>query len=257
MLPRWLALLGLATLAANVALAGYFLVWGGPIWCLVLSLAAGLAVIPGIVVSWRSRGAADRGDAGSPPSPNTSHDQATPAFAPKPAEPPVEEQLQVSVDSQPDPEPRASDAEPETIGDSKVSDMLSAGAAGPSSAASAWESDPLRNQSWVNLIEEVVEFFDEVDRLRSELDPAEGREFAGHVCCRLVEILERSGVTIISNETVFDRARHVPQGKVVPPVGGDAIIETVSPGFAVGRRVFRRALVRLADPNSSSPGDAS
>ena len=49
--------------------------------------------------------------------------------------------------------------------------------------------------------------FEEIDRLQFSLDePA--KDFAEHVKCRLTEILERSGVTIIVGESLFDHVRH-------------------------------------------------
>ena len=98
---------------------------------------------------------------------------------------------------------------------------------------------------WTKLVEECVEVVDEFDGYTSSFD-APRREVAEHVISRLEEVLGRSGVEIISNEAFFDRARHSPDamsGGAAAP--GAAIRETLSPGFAVGRRVLRRARVRV------------
>ncbi|MCX7702301.1 MAG: hypothetical protein N2039_15610, partial [Gemmataceae bacterium] len=197
--------------------------------------------------------------------PNVNTEQAMPRHEPTPASsashylPMVDNSLRESegagADARRDSEPTSADAEETAAEGSGLAEIVSAEAAGPSPSEAEPELDPLRNQAWVNLVEEIVEFFEEVDRVRFE-GHRDADDFADHVCCRLEEILQRSGVTIISNETVFDRTRHVPQGAVARGNAGDAILETLSPGFSVGRRVFRRALVRLADPDSLSPGAA-
>jgi hypothetical protein len=103
--------------------------------------------------------------------------------------------------------------------------------------------DPLENKRWLGLVEECVTLFDELDRHGASFDPPR-REVAEHVCYRLQEILERSGIALISGDSTFDRNRHRPE----PAAGiaaGAVIAETLSPGFSVGRRVLRRARVRL------------
>jgi hypothetical protein len=114
--------------------------------------------------------------------------------------------------------------------------------------------DPLTNHALMKLVEECVLLFDELDRVRPSLD-AESQDFAEHLGCRLQEILERSGVSIISKDVVFDCKRH----QTSPPAmdsSGAAIAETQSPGFAVGRRVFRRARVKLAEIASPEKGSS-
>lgn len=106
--------------------------------------------------------------------------------------------------------------------------------------------DPLENKPWLNLIEECVDLYDELDRLRPSLDAASA-EFADHCRCRLLEILERCGVSILAEDTAFDRSRHQAESTNESPHEGAPIEATLSPGFAVGRRVFRRARVKLAE----------
>lgn len=104
-------------------------------------------------------------------------------------------------------------------------------------------ASPLEDeQRWVKLVEECVRVVDELDEHMGSFD-APRREVAGHVVLRLEEILGRSGVDIISDEAVFDRARHKPNAGHAAT--GDAVRETLSPGFAVGPRVLRRARVQL------------
>jgi molecular chaperone GrpE (heat shock protein) len=102
-----------------------------------------------------------------------------------------------------------------------------------------------RSHNWLSLVEECVELLDELERHKADFDPPRV-ELAEHVTMRLTELLERSGVEIISDETSFDRLRHQPDGRAAARAKpGAAISETLSPGLAIGRRVLRRAKVRL------------
>lgn len=109
--------------------------------------------------------------------------------------------------------------------------------------------DLLENGRWLGLVEELVKdegsVFGELESNRDRLDPDKPREIADHVMMRLAEVLERSGVEVIWDDEAFDSKRHAPEkasGRIEP---GAAIAETLSPGFAVGRRVLRRARVRV------------
>jgi hypothetical protein len=104
-------------------------------------------------------------------------------------------------------------------------------------------ADPLQNQPWVTLAEACVRLFDDLTRQLPSLDPG-GRTIAVHVCSRLRESLERSGVEVIDGDAGFDLRRHEPETPVVVPAG-TAIEQTLAPGFAIGRRVLRRATVRV------------
>jgi len=94
------------------------------------------------------------------------------------------------------------------------------------------------------LVEECVEVVDELDDHMSSFD-APRREVARHAILRLEEVLGRSGVEVIENDRSFDRTRHKPIPANVASVPGTPISETLSPGFAVGPRVLRRARVRV------------
>ncbi len=113
--------------------------------------------------------------------------------------------------------------------------------------------DPLSNKPLMSLVEECVSLFDELDRLRPSLEPA-AQDFADHMGCRIQEVLERSGVTIIAEDLTFDRHRHQSEATAETPTDGASIGETQSPGFAVGRRVFRRARVKLAEVATTEKG---
>ena len=104
----------------------------------------------------------------------------------------------------------------------------------------------LNNKAWIELTEECVSLFDELDRKSATMD-ARRQELAGYVCSQLEEILERCGVTIISGDSAFDERRHRPYPAVSRVATGTVIAETLSPGFVVGPRVLRRARVRLAE----------
>jgi hypothetical protein len=108
-------------------------------------------------------------------------------------------------------------------------------------------ADPLDNRPWVKLVEEVVELFDEIESIHPRLHPP-AQELAKHLKDRLVEILERNQVEILHKGEIgvrFNRARHQP---AMPPADPEVAVvaEVLSPGFVVGRRVLRRAHVRLA-----------
>jgi GrpE len=100
------------------------------------------------------------------------------------------------------------------------------------------------DRAWTRLVEEDVELIDELDRHRGGLD-ASGRAVADHVTSRLEEVLDRVGVEVIVADVAFDRIRHAPLDSNGVPKQGTAIAEVVSPGFAIGDRVLRRAHVRL------------
>lgn len=116
---------------------------------------------------------------------------------------------------------------------------------GEGRAGPAGEADGGR---WEKLVEECVEILDQLDGHMGGFD-APRREVAGHVISRLGEALARSGVEVISDEATFDRARHRPEAADGAPLAiaaeGAAVAETVSPGFAVGRKILRRARVRV------------
>jgi hypothetical protein len=98
---------------------------------------------------------------------------------------------------------------------------------------------------WIDLVEEIVLLFDELAQSVDTMEP-QGRAIAMHVCDRLREVLERSGVEVIANDSTFDLVRHRPESAVATVPTGSPIQETLSPGFAVGRRVLRRATVRIS-----------
>jgi hypothetical protein len=104
--------------------------------------------------------------------------------------------------------------------------------------------DGLDNRAWVRLVEEDIALIDELDRHRQGLDES-GRALADHVTARLRELLERADVEVIDEETRFDRLRHAPVDSAGVATGRAATVEVISPGFAIGPRVLRRARVRL------------
>jgi hypothetical protein len=114
--------------------------------------------------------------------------------------------------------------------------------------------DLLDDKRWLRLVEELVSLLDELERHQPQFDPAT-RDLAGHVGLRVQEILERSGVTVIEGETAFDRSRHQPEQGAAHARAGAAVLETLRPGLAVGRRVLRRARVRLALGDTPADND--
>lgn len=105
--------------------------------------------------------------------------------------------------------------------------------------------EPLDNAPWVDLATQCAELFDELDRTLDQFDPAR-REVAEHALYRLREVLELSGVDVIDGDPVFDRNRHEPMGPVPTGATDKGTMRIVSPGFAVGRRVLRRARVSFS-----------
>lgn len=105
------------------------------------------------------------------------------------------------------------------------------------------DSPPI-DKPWIDLVEECVGIVKDLDRHMSGFDPAR-QELADHVILSLAEGLERAGVDIISDDETFDRKRHEPAEAKSRTAPGATVVETLSPGFAVGRRVLRRARVRV------------
>lgn len=105
--------------------------------------------------------------------------------------------------------------------------------------------EPLDNAPWVGLASQCAELFDELDRTLDQFDPAR-REVAEHALYRLREVLELSGVDVIEGDPVFDRNRHEPVGPVPTGATDKGAMRIVSPGFAVGQRVLRRARVSFS-----------
>jgi hypothetical protein len=116
-------------------------------------------------------------------------------------------------------------------------------------------NDPLDNKPWIKLAEECVELFDELDRQIKFFDPAR-REIADHVCCRLQEMLQRSGVELIAETALFERTLHQPEIPTAGMTNGADTAIILSPGFRVGRRVLRRARVELQNSVQNKSGES-
>jgi hypothetical protein len=106
------------------------------------------------------------------------------------------------------------------------------------------EEPPRADGQWMELVEECVGVVKDLDRHMGGFDPAR-QEVADHVILSLAEGLERTGVDLISDEEVFDSKRHESVEAKSGTAPGATIAETLSPGFAVGRRVLRKAQVRV------------
>lgn len=119
-------------------------------------------------------------------------------------------------------------------------------------AKSEISDDPLYNKLWIKLAEECVELFDELDRQLKFFDPPRS-EIASHVCCRLQEMLQRSGVELIAETALFERTLHQPEIPTAGMSNGADTAIILSPGFRIGRRILRRARVELQSsaPNKS------
>lgn len=132
---------------------------------------------------------------------------------------------------------RAEEVEREIMGGTREERVSLDGDEGP--------RDPSEEiEQWMNLVEECAGVVNDLDRHMGSFDPAR-REVADHVILKLAEGLERSGVDLILDDEDFDSRRHQSVEAKSGTVSGATIAETVSPGFAVGRRVLRKAQVRV------------
>ncbi|GIW96400.1 MAG: hypothetical protein KatS3mg110_4441 [Pirellulaceae bacterium] len=119
--------------------------------------------------------------------------------------------------------------------------------------------DPLDNRPWVSLVEECAGLYEDLERLATTFNGHDGAiELIEYMENRLLEILQRCGVTIIDGDKHFSRIRHRVTELQTKVAEGQPIVETIRPGLAVGRRVFCRAVVRLANDSYSdvNQGDA-
>jgi molecular chaperone GrpE (heat shock protein) len=126
----------------------------------------------------------------------------------------------------------------------KLEARSGASATSPTETSNLGRASSQEDGPWMKLVEECVEVVDELDEHMGSFD-APRREVAGHVILRFEEILRRSGVEVISDDAIFDRARHKPDANHAATEDGAAVSKTMSPGFVVGSRVLRRARVRL------------
>lgn len=111
------------------------------------------------------------------------------------------------------------------------------------------------DEQWMGLVEECVGVVKDLDRNMAAFDPAR-QELADHVILSLAEGLERTGVDLIVDDEVFDSRRHELAEATSRTASGEAIVETVSPGFAVGRRILRKVQVRVEDsPPAEEPAE--
>jgi hypothetical protein len=100
------------------------------------------------------------------------------------------------------------------------------------------------DELWMDLVQECVGVVKDLDRHMGSFDPAR-QELADHVILGLAEGLERTGVDLILGDDDFDSKRHESVEAKSGSASGATIAETLSPGFAVGRRVLRKAQVRV------------
>ena len=108
----------------------------------------------------------------------------------------------------------------------------------------------LSNIPWVKLVEECVALYSEIDDLLPSMTESK-QDLARHMLDRLAEILQRSGISLIEDDTEFDPRRHKTESDVP---SGTTIVKTLRRGFALGRRVFLKAVVQVepSGPNSTS-----
>lgn len=113
------------------------------------------------------------------------------------------------------------------------------------SPVSAPRDNVLRDTRWLGLAQDCAYLFDELDENMASSD-APRREIARHIETRLREILVHSNVEAIDRDRTFNESRHQLERPDATAAPGTPIVAFVSPGFAVERRVLRRAIVRVA-----------
>ncbi len=105
---------------------------------------------------------------------------------------------------------------------------------------------------YFKLIKECVDLFDELDSQRAFFDPAR-LEVAEHVCSRLQEILQRSGVEPIVDSAPYDRTLHHLEAPSTEIADKTTPVIILSPGFRAGRMILRRARAKLVQSIPSEP----
>jgi hypothetical protein len=148
--------------------------------------------------------------------------------------------------------PHVATAADHGIGDASLTPSDDAGAderrvndQAPTDSPARDSSDLLGNPAWMSLVQENVAVVDELEHHASSLDSS-ARAIADHATALICEALERADVELIADDKRFDARRHSPLDKTGRIPLGTPIVETVSPGFAVGKRVLRRASVRVS-----------
>jgi len=114
-------------------------------------------------------------------------------------------------------------------------------------------SDPLDNKPWLDLAKDCLALFEEMDRNRDFFETQGERQLADHIGLRLQEILERSGLEVIDTGGPFGRNLHQPDRSAAGTAPELLAVEIRSPGFRIGRRILRRARVRLLGSTDEPP----
>lgn len=97
---------------------------------------------------------------------------------------------------------------------------------------------------FVQAVGELTELVAVLDRQRGQVDEV-ARPWLDYLIDQVTGVLVRCDVELIDSEAAYRRARHEPVGSAAMPAEGQEIVETIRPGFALGRRVLLRARVRL------------
>lgn len=102
----------------------------------------------------------------------------------------------------------------------------------------------LDNKPLVRIVEDIINLQEDIEKKRKKL-PDDVQDFLDYINDKIDELLLHNELKPIENETSFNRLRH----QSVPPrnvENGTRIIETVSCGFYLEQRVFKRAKVVVA-----------
>lgn len=97
---------------------------------------------------------------------------------------------------------------------------------------------------FVRAVEELTKLVAILDRQKGQVDEVT-RPWLNYLIDQVTGVLVRCDVELIDGEAMYRRARHEPVGSAAMPAEGQEIVETLRPGFALGRRVLLRARVRL------------
>lgn len=102
----------------------------------------------------------------------------------------------------------------------------------------------LYNNEYIRLVESCVETIKEFDGYEDRVESEETKDIIGLMKERLRENLLVSGVSFIDEENEFHILRHDPVPMAII-AEGTPVVEIISPGLAIGNRVFMKAKVKV------------
>lgn len=111
-------------------------------------------------------------------------------------------------------------------------------------------ASPLDNKPYVKVMEDLMRLSSEIRRLADHA-PDDSRDALDYIYEQLEDVFERNGLTMIEGETVYDVCRHQPVPAALVP-DGTPVEKTLVPGWALDRKVLRRAKVSVRKPDTDN-----